>query len=192
MDESIVVSEIGEQWSPNTAPVRTAPMEAIMRGVTVSVALDTAAAIGITMGMSIVLVPHEVPVAKAITMAIAKTKEGRIFPDNIPFVISTSHWASPISVTTDFRAKARASIITATSMDLTPPIQASIDCFKLSSLLVSPVTIAAIELINAAHVNTTDASASPNASLIDLPDSYPLYHRPKIVIGMNNPIGMIV
>ena len=69
----IVVSEIGEQWSPQTAPAMQADMEMIIiSGLDFS---NTAT----TIGIRIPKVPHEVPVANAITAPITKIIAGRKF-----------------------------------------------------------------------------------------------------------------
>lgn len=53
----MVVSEIGEQWSPNRPPERTAPT-AMANG------MENAWAIGMARGIIIAKVPHELPVEK--------------------------------------------------------------------------------------------------------------------------------
>lgn len=58
-DAMIVVSDIGEQWSPHTAPAMHAEIEMIIIVWFVPEKMFT------TIGMSIPKVPHEVPVAKA-------------------------------------------------------------------------------------------------------------------------------
>ena len=65
----IVVSEIGEQWSPQTAPAIHAEIETIL------IAPSGKAAIQI--GIKIEKVPHEVPVAKESTTAMIKIIAGR-------------------------------------------------------------------------------------------------------------------
>ena len=61
----MVVSEIGEIWSPHTAPAIQAEMEMIRNGAPTG---NTATHIGIKMPN----VPHEVPVAKAKKQATRK------------------------------------------------------------------------------------------------------------------------
>ena len=69
----IVVSEIGEQWSPQTAPAMQAEIEMIMRsGLLFS---NTAT----TIGIRIPKVPQEVPVAKARKHPTTKIIAGRKF-----------------------------------------------------------------------------------------------------------------
>ena len=58
-DAMMVVSDIGEQWSPHTAPAMHADIEMIIIVWFVPEKMFT------TIGMSIPKVPHEVPVAKA-------------------------------------------------------------------------------------------------------------------------------
>ena len=68
----IVVSEIGEQWSPQTAPAMQADMEMIIiSGLDFS---NTAT----TIGIRIPKVPQEVPVANASPHPTRKIMAGRI------------------------------------------------------------------------------------------------------------------
>ena len=60
VDDRMVVSEIGEQWSPNTEPARTALSIGNIR------AMSVAAAISPAIGNMIPKVPQDVPVEKAI------------------------------------------------------------------------------------------------------------------------------
>ena len=69
----MVVSEIGEQWSPHTAPAMQAEMEIIIRFPGVFSNTCT------TMGIRIPKVPQEVPVAKAKKHATMKIIAGSIF-----------------------------------------------------------------------------------------------------------------
>ena len=69
----IVVSEIGEQWSPHTAPAIQAEIEMIISSWFVPENTST------TIGIRIPKVPHEVPVANAITAPITKMIAGRKF-----------------------------------------------------------------------------------------------------------------
>ena len=79
MEESIVVSEMGEMWSPHTAPARTAEITnascskpwSVEKSI---VPLRTVKIIGI----SIPNVPHEVPVANARPTEIRKNIAGRM------------------------------------------------------------------------------------------------------------------
>ena len=54
----MVVSDIGEQWSPQTAPARQADIPMYRRSLDIGKMLTT-------IGMSIPKVPHDVPVANA-------------------------------------------------------------------------------------------------------------------------------
>ena len=69
----MVVSEMGEQWSPHTAPAMQAEMEMII--IVSFCPWNTAT----TMGIRIPKVPHEVPVAKARQHPTRKTMAGRKF-----------------------------------------------------------------------------------------------------------------
>lgn len=74
VDAKIVVSDSGEQWSPNTPPPATAAKQATTSVVIVS--LVYAKASGSAIGMQIAKVPHEDPVAKAMTAATTKMIAG--------------------------------------------------------------------------------------------------------------------
>ena len=74
----MVVSEIGEMWSPQTAPDRQAAT--VMISMVDGASPNTAIAIGIRM----LNVPQEVPVAKARPSAMRKNTAGM----NIPMVDS--------------------------------------------------------------------------------------------------------
>ena len=78
----IVVSEIGEQWSPYTAPA----MQAAMIGVDSS---GCELVIASPSGIRIPNVPHDVPDANASTHAIRKSAAG-MTPTAAPLIPSTS------------------------------------------------------------------------------------------------------
>ena len=68
-DDRIVVSEIGDTWSPYTAPPSVAPMATRNSG---SCAGNTP----ITMGRISAMVPHDVPMAKPMNAATTKMTTG--------------------------------------------------------------------------------------------------------------------
>ena len=90
VDDRIVVSEIGEQWSPNTLPDRVAA-----RDTTISSGA-TASATGTTMGIRIPKVPQAVPVEKLRNAAMAKIKAGRRAPGMV-LPATTSFTKSAVS-----------------------------------------------------------------------------------------------
>ena len=73
MEERMVVSERGEQWSPKIPPDTTAPM---VRRILPPIATAMGMAIGIIMEK----VPQLVPVQKAIKAPIRKTIAGQKAP----------------------------------------------------------------------------------------------------------------
>ena len=75
MDERIVVSEIGEQWSPKIAPVNTPLVQTIVKLMS---PVLTAHAKGIAKGIKILMVPYAVPVANEIKAPKIKINEGTI------------------------------------------------------------------------------------------------------------------
>ena len=70
-DAMIVVSEIGEQWSPQTAPA--------MQAETATIVIESPGIAARTIGMRIPNVPQLVPVENARTIAITKMIAGRKF-----------------------------------------------------------------------------------------------------------------
>ncbi len=82
-DDMMVVSEMGEQWSPHTAPAIQAEMEIIMSCGSTLWKQDT------TMGISMPNVPHEVPEAKARPAATTKMMAG-MKPMSPPAELSTT------------------------------------------------------------------------------------------------------
>ena len=65
----MVVSEMGEQWSPMTAPAQQAEMPMISSSL-------EAGKMAVTMGIRMPKVPQEVPEAKARTQATTKMTAG--------------------------------------------------------------------------------------------------------------------
>jgi len=71
VDERIVVSEIGEQWSPKTAPAKTAANAGSR------MLISEAAAISPAIGSRIPNDPHDVPVEKAMIPATRNRRNGK-------------------------------------------------------------------------------------------------------------------
>ena len=142
----MVVSEIGEAWSPNTAPPRTALIEirvALRQAEASRPLLDAKpTAIGMTIGIMIANVPQLVPVANAIraerTNTIAGTRESGNPP---PTTTSERYEAnpSPPSSGLDFMIVPIDHAITrmtrAGTIDLIPFIRASEASLMFISLL---------------------------------------------------------
>ena len=74
VEDKIVVSEIGEQWSPNTEPARVAAR------ATLTSSGATELQIMVTIGIRIPKVPQEVPMAKASPPATRNTTAGISVP----------------------------------------------------------------------------------------------------------------
>src|SRR5574344_1570053 len=105
----IVVSEIGDTWSPQTAPASTADTEMI-----IICRLFWLWNIATTIGTSIANVPHDVPVENERNTAIANIITGMnaSMKELVPMVLLTkssnpSTWVIPLSV------HANTSIVTA-------------------------------------------------------------------------------
>ena len=118
VEDRMVVSEMGEQWSPNTAPASTAPIMSKTYSTLNSSAKSTA------IGIIIAKVPQDVPVENAISAARAKIragymKGGRVVP-NV--------WAKYCPV--------------CSSLTTPPIVQAKIRMVMAGSMLLKPLTAA--------------------------------------------------
>ena len=135
----MVVSEMGEQWSPMTAPPRVAAM-AIIRmswpgpmSAAVSSEALTPANTGITMGSRMVKVPQEVPVAKPRKAAITKTTAGRKLArlEPKPSTIPATNSGAPRALVMSPIVQARHRIRMAGTICLKPSGRQSISSVKL-------------------------------------------------------------
>ena len=80
IEDKIVVSEIGEQWSPKIAPVNTPLVHTIVNDMSPEL---TAQANGIAKGINILMVPYAVPVAKEIKAPKIKINVGTMNCGNV-------------------------------------------------------------------------------------------------------------
>ena len=87
----MVVSEMGEQWSPHTAPAMQAEIE-----ITIKVGLVLANTLT-TMGIRMPKVPHDVPVANASPHPTRKMIAGSRFnrPSAQPLIAEATYSAAP-------------------------------------------------------------------------------------------------
>ena len=92
----MVVSDRGEQWSPNTPPPATAANTATTMGF--SSPPDMLKARGRAMGMQMAKVPQEEPVAKAITAATRKITAGSRWGVKKPSVTEMMKLAVPMDL----------------------------------------------------------------------------------------------
>ena len=127
----MVVSEIGEQWSPQTAPARHADIP-MMESVPLP-----AGKIASTIGISIPKVPQEVPVAKASTHATIKITAGKSFASvsGKEFIISPTKNFAPSSPVIFLRAVANVKIRIAGTIAIKPWGIASIDSLNVVTFL---------------------------------------------------------
>ena len=110
----MVVSEIGEQWSPQTAPAIQAEMQMMAMGLLMSNTLCT-------MGIRMPKVPQLVPVAKASRQPTANTITGRNIcsPEAVRTKSRTKYFAPRESVI-PFRDQAKVRMRMAGTMALNP------------------------------------------------------------------------
>ena len=130
-EDIIVVSEIGEQWSPQTAPAIHAEIEIIMISLLVLPANTLS-----TIGIRIPNVPQEVPVANESPTAIRKTIAGRKFckPEAELWIKSAINTLAPIESVMIFRVQAQTKIIIAGTIALKPSGIESRHALKLKTL----------------------------------------------------------
>ena len=125
----IVVSEIGEQWSPQTAPAMQADMEMIIiSGLDFS---NTAT----TIGIRIPKVPQEVPVANASPHPTRKIMAGRItsIPPATERIASSTNTAAPSESVIAFSVHAKVRIMIAGTIALNPSGMHPIQSLKLTT-----------------------------------------------------------
>ena len=110
----MVVSEMGEQWSPQTAPAMQAEMQMMAMGLLMSNTLCT-------MGIRMPKVPQLVPVAKASRQPTANTITGRNIcsPEAVRTKSRTKYFAPRESVIL-FRDQAKVRMRMAGTMALKP------------------------------------------------------------------------
>ena len=122
-----VVSEIGEIWSPQTAPARTADTEIIIISRFVP-----AANMPVAIGTRIANVPQEVPVEKERNTATANSTTGiKILADAWSPTTLPTNWARPIASPTPFKVHAKTRIVTAGTISLKPSDRLSIKLLKV-------------------------------------------------------------
>ena len=158
-DAMIVVSDIGDTWSPQTAPAMHAEMEMMRSG---AVAGNTAMQIG----MSMPNVPQEVPVAKASNAATMNIIAGNNIcrPEAVLDTTSDTYSAAPSESVMLFSVHARVRISMAGTMASKPLIR---QLMALSNFSVRRATNIAIVRINAASepiTSPTEALLAANAS----------------------------
>ena len=104
-DDIIVVSEIGEQWSPQTAPARQADIDIMPSSLPTG-------KIAKTIGIKIPNVPQDVPVANAIPQATRKIIAGNRLCSTVaePPTSSATYTSAPKSPVTPERVHAKVRI----------------------------------------------------------------------------------
>jgi len=128
VEDKIVVSEIGEQWSPKTDPERTDAKVAKKIGdstVAFGSIFKRCMAMGRTTGTRIDMVAQEDPVEKLIAAAVINVIKGSIAGDNTLEEILTKYSAVFRSLHTEPIVQANTKIMQAMIMDRTPFIHAS-------------------------------------------------------------------
>ena len=156
----IVVSEMGEQWSPQTAPAIQAEMEMIAMVPPPGKTFNT-------IGMRIPKVPQEVPVAKDKPTAIKKIMAGSIICNPLaePSTSCDTKILAPKLSVIAFKVQAQVKIIMAGTMALKPSGMLSMHCLKVSTRRHKKYTTAKIMAIKEPYNKPTDASLLEKESM---------------------------
>ena len=129
----MVVSEIGEQWSPYTEPASVAPRA----GIRMDAPSALPSQIMDTIGIKIPNVPHAVPIEKDRKDATTKMIAGKILKDTLePATRPLTNSPVPIiSRQTPLKDQARERIITAETISFTPAVIPPMKSRKVTSFL---------------------------------------------------------
>ena len=129
-DDRIVVSDIGEQWSPNVPPPRIAPT---VQSNTVSISPPVIVnAKGIAIGVMIANVPHEEPVKKEINAHVKNvtvTSKAGVMKDSVKLMMKS---AVPRPLVMELMQYAIARIRIAPNTALTPLTAVSMNCLRVA------------------------------------------------------------
>ena len=126
----MVVSEIGEQWSPHTAPARQAEIEIIISSPPPG---NTAH----TIGNKIPKVPQDVPVENAKPIAITNTIAGNnhVSPAALALTNSATNTLAPKSMVMPLKVHAKVRIIMAGTIALKPSVKESVNSLNVNLLV---------------------------------------------------------
>ena len=173
----MVVSEMGEQWSPITAPPRVAAMAIIsislplIRSAVRSAAATPPENTGMTMGSRMVKVPQEVPVAKPRNAAIMNTTAGRklcrLSPK--PETMSATKSGAPRALVTSPMVQARQRIRMAGTICLKPSGRQSISSVNFMERRTIKKIIVKIRAIREPRGRAEKASVLAKALIRSVP-----------------------
>ena len=167
IEDITVVSEMGEQWSPKTAPARTDPSVANRMDSAAPPMLESspvsAHAIGPAIGKTIAMVPNDVPVANAMRQDTTKTISGRKRTSVGPGSISemTQGPVSRCSLHTPPSVHASDRMRQAMTIALHPVTHASSVSFRVSVCVAAAIRMATRLPPNEAQSRTDSESALP-------------------------------
>ena len=164
----IVVSEIGEQWSPQTAP-------AIQAEIAMIIIVSLPANASTTIGMRIPNVPHEVPLANASTHATKKMIAGKklIKEAALPLTSASTYGAAPRLSVIAFKDHAIVRIRIAGTIALKPSGRHPIHSLKERTFLAMYKMIVITQPKKLPYARPTDASQPEKASIIPTPSKNP-------------------
>ena len=165
----MVVSEIGEQWSPQTAPAMQAEIAMVISVGLVAWNAST------TIGIRIPKVPQEVPVANASRHPTTKIIAGSRFtiPDALPLIRAATNSAAPRLSVMDFRVHAKVRIMIAGTIALKPSGIQSIHSLNPSTLRLTYRRMVITSANALPMARPTDASLLENAVTKSAPSKNP-------------------
>ena len=183
MDDNTVVSEMGEQWSPKMAPASTEAVAPSSTTWPVPPSKPTppprVMVSGITSGMRMAIVAHEVPVAKAIAAAVTNTRAGIIWKGMESPRSCARKAAVPISPVIAPRDHARMSTSIAVIIAFIPATAADNVSCRVRMRCASESAMATRHPASEPHSRVAYGSACPSTSISDapgpvtaLPDTY--------------------
>ena len=157
----MVVSEMGEQWSPNTLPASVAERETTSRSG------QSVWAMGTTRGMRMPKVPQAVPVEKLRNPAMMKMRKGSMGPIMLPPVTrdSTNLGVWSRSWQTPLRPQASTSTRLAGSMAFMPSTRPCMNSARFIRRRGTYCTKATMSAPKDAQTREGEASQLPRAAL---------------------------
>lgn len=158
------MSEIGEQWSPQTAPAKQAATP-ITNNDSPPLIPENA---GMIIGSNIPKVPQLVPVANEIKAAMINVITGnRLIHEPVTFdIISVTKTSAPSAFTINFKVSAKININNDGTIASKPLIIQSIASLNLTTLLIRRYTNVMHKEIIQPHGRASEASVFVNAAEI--------------------------
>src|SRR5699024_5741279 len=184
-DDKIVVSEIGEQWSPKIPPLSTA-------AIVIAMDISKECASGIAIGIIIANVPYDVPVVNAMMDPKINNNAGIMIGEVVFFAKSTKKSAVPSSDVMVPIDQANVKMINTMVMLLNPLTYRDIASLKENNFCCIPMIRPTMPAINAAIKIDTPPSASPTAVTISCSGKPPVHRNIGGIKASKTMIGIII